>query len=64
MPGKTYDGMEVSEGNKAGLAWEKRIDSEAGSDGRKRLKDASLTYCRQDTFALMSLLEALQEYST
>ena len=60
VPGMTYDGMEVAEGNEAGLAWERMVHAEAGSEERKRLRDALLAYCKQDTLAMLRLLEVLQ----
>jgi hypothetical protein len=56
----SYDGMEVAEGNDAGLAWEKMVHAEAGTEERRRLKEALLAYCRQDTLAMVRLLEVLQ----
>jgi hypothetical protein len=35
----SYDGMEVTEGNEAGLAWEMMLYAEAGSEQRRRLRD-------------------------
>ena len=63
MPGKTYDGMEVSEGNEAGLAWERMLHAEVGSEERKRLRGALLAYCKQDTLAMAKLLEVLCEHT-
>ena len=37
-----YEGMEVSERSEAGLAWEKMVHVEVGTDERKRLRDALL----------------------
>jgi predicted RecB family nuclease len=59
VPGMTYEGMEVAEGSEAGIAWEKMVHAEAGSEERKRLRDALLAYCKQDTLAMAKLLEAL-----
>jgi len=59
VPDMTYDGMEVAEGNEAGLAWEKMVHVEAGSKERRRLRDALLAYCKQDTQAMVRLLEVL-----
>ena len=56
----SYDGMEVAEGNEAGLAWEKMVHSEVGSEERRGLEDALLAYCKQDTLAMARLLEVLQ----
>jgi predicted RecB family nuclease len=60
VPDMSYDGMEVAEGNEAGLAWEKMVHAEVGSEERKRLRDALLAYCKQDTLAMARLLEVLQ----
>ena len=61
VPGMSYDGMEVAEGNEAGLAWEKVVHAEAGSAERRRLTDALLAYCKQDTLAMVRLLDVLPE---
>jgi hypothetical protein len=63
VPDMTYDGMEVSEGSMAGLAWEKMKHPEVGSEERKRLKDSLLAYCKQDTLAMVKLLEVLHKHS-
>jgi len=63
VPGMSYDGMEVSEGNDAGLAWGKMLNAEAGIEERRRLREALLAYCRQDTLAMAKLLEVLYEHA-
>ena len=60
VPEMSYDGMEVAEGSDAGLAWEKMVHSDIESAERKRLREALLAYCRQDTLAMVRLLEVLQ----
>ena len=55
----SYDGMEVAEGNEAGLAWEKMVHAEAGSEERKRLEDALRDYCKQDTLAMVRVVAVL-----
>ena len=59
VPEMTYDGMEVGNGQDAGLAWESltRTGDEAE---RERLRKALLEYCRQDTRALVKILERLE----
>ena len=37
------------------------IHEEAGSKKKKRLRDALLAYCKQDTLAMVRLLEVLYE---
>jgi hypothetical protein len=63
VPDMTYDGMEVSEGNEAGLAWEKMVRAATGSEERKRLRNALLAYCKQDTLAMVRLLEVSYEHA-
>jgi len=60
VPDMTYDGMAVSQGSEAGLAWEKMVHSEAGGDERRKLRDDLLAYCKQDTLAMVRLLEVLR----
>jgi predicted RecB family nuclease len=60
VPGMTYEGMAIAEGNEAGLAWEKMVRAEVGSEERRRLRDALLAYCHQDTLAMVRLVEVLQ----
>ena len=55
--------MEVAEGNEAGLAWERMVHAEVGSEERRRLREALLAYCRQDTLAMSKLLGFLYEYT-
>jgi hypothetical protein len=55
--------MEVAEGSDAGLAWEKMVHAEAGSEERGRLRDALLAYCKQDTLAVAKLPEVLYEHT-
>jgi hypothetical protein len=55
--------MTAAEGNEAGLAWEKMVHAEVGSEERRRLREALLAYCRQDTLAMAKLLEVLYEHT-
>jgi len=59
VPEMTYDGMEVSNGLSAGLAWESLVRGIDNSE-RDRLMKALLAYCGQDTLALVRLLEKLR----
>jgi hypothetical protein len=63
MPGMSYDGMEVAEGNEAGLTWERIVHAEVGSEERRWLREALLAYCRQDTLAMARVLEVLYEHT-
>lgn len=60
VPGMSYDGMEVAEGSDAGLAWEKMIHGEVQGMERNRLREALLAYCKQDTLAMVRLLDVLR----
>lgn len=60
VPDLTYDGMEVSDGGEAGLAWESMVRGSVGTAVRERLRNALLAYCRQDTLALAKLVARLQ----
>lgn len=60
VPEMTYDGMEVGNGQHAGLAWESLV--RGGLDGveRENITKALLAYCCQDTLALVKVLEKLR----
>jgi len=60
VPDMSYDALEVSEGNEAGLAWEKMLRAEVGSEERKKLRNDLLAYCKQDTLAMVRLVEVLR----
>ena len=61
VPELSYEGMEVAHGEQAGLAWEEMVRGEISSQERARLRSALLAYCRQDTWAMASVLKALRE---
>lgn len=56
----TYDGMEVGNGQHAGLALESLIRGTGDQAERERLRKALLDYCRQDTLALVKILDKLR----
>jgi hypothetical protein len=60
VPEMTYYGMEVSNGQSAGLAWESLVRGSLDNSERDRLMKALLAYCGQDTLALVRLLEKLR----
>jgi predicted RecB family nuclease len=64
VPDMTYEGMEVPNGQAAGLAWEQMIGGKATEPERTAMRKALLAYCGQDTLALVRLLEALQSHCT
>lgn len=59
VPEMSYDGMEVAEGNEAGLAWERMIHGQVDEAEKRRLRAALLAYCKQDTLAMVRLLGVL-----
>jgi hypothetical protein len=61
VPDMSYEGMEVAEGSEAGLAWDRMIRGQVDEAGKKRLREALLAYCKQDTLAMVRLLEILRE---
>jgi hypothetical protein len=60
VPDMTYDGMEVANGQGAGLAWEALVRGGLNDDERKRFEKALRAYCGQDTLAMVRLLERLR----
>jgi len=60
VPEMSYDGMEVSDGTEAGLAYEKLVHGNLNPEERQSLKKALLEYCKQDTLAMVKLLECLR----
>jgi predicted RecB family nuclease len=63
VPEMTYEGMEVPNGQAAGLAWESMISNRVTDSERQAKREALLEYCGQDTLALVKLLEALRTAS-
>lgn len=64
VPEMTYEGMEVSEGEEAGLAWERMVRGQTGQQEHARLRKALLEYCCQDTLAMVRLLDRLAAASS
>ena len=63
VPEMTYEGMEVPNGLAAGAAWESMIRSNVSESERRAKQNALLSYCRQDTLAMVRLLGALHTAS-
>lgn len=61
VPEMTYDGMEVANGQAAGVAWESLVRGSLDASERDRLRKALLDYCGQDTLALVRLLNRLRQ---
>jgi len=61
VPDMTYAGMEVADGQAAGLAWESVVRGDCDEGERERKRRALLEYCTQDTLGMLRLLEKLQQ---
>ena len=59
VPGMTYEGMEVTDGTDAGLAWESLVRGSLDQSEREKTRKALLDYCGQDTLAMVRLVEKL-----
>lgn len=55
----TYEGMQIANGQDAGLAWESLIIGWVDQAEHEHIKKALLAYCSQDTIALVKLLGTL-----
>jgi len=60
VPEMTYEGMEVANGQDAGLAWESLVGGNLGQPQGDKIRKALLDYCGQDTLALVMLVEKLR----
>ena len=60
VPEMTYEGMEVANGQAAGLAWETMIGGNSSDAEQQVKRQALLDYCGQDTLALVTLVEKLR----
>jgi predicted RecB family nuclease len=60
VPGMSYAGMAVANGQDAGLAWESLVGGSLDYGRRNRIRKALLDYCGQDTLALARLVDTLQ----
>jgi len=60
VPEMTYEGMEVADGQAAGLAWESLVHGGLGEFERQRIRKVLIDYCGQDTLAMVRLLERLR----
>ncbi len=60
VPEMTYEGMEVADGQAAGLAWESFVHNGLDRDEHDRIRKALLDYCGQDTLGMMGIVGKLQ----
>jgi Domain of unknown function(DUF2779) len=59
IPDMSYAGMQVANGQDAGLAWESLVRGGLDQAEQDRIEKALRDYCGQDTFAMVRLLETL-----
>lgn len=60
VPDMSYEGMEVANGQAAGIAWELLVRGGLYRGECDRIREALLVYCGLDTLAMVKLLEALR----
>jgi hypothetical protein len=58
----TYDGMTVTDGQDAGIAWESLVRGRLDQEKREKIRRALLDYCGQDTLGMVRLLERLRRH--
>jgi predicted RecB family nuclease len=63
VPEMTYEGMDVADGQAAGLAWESLIGGDCSEAERQRKRKGLLDYCGQDTLGMVKLVDRLQHVS-
>jgi predicted RecB family nuclease len=63
VPEMTYDGMEVADGQTAGLAWESLLQSGLDQGEYDKIRKALLDYCGQDTLGMIRLIGKLRSIS-
>jgi hypothetical protein len=60
VPEMTYNGMEVADGQAAGLAWESLMRGGLDRGEHDRIRKALLAYCGQDTLSMVRIVERLR----
>ncbi|MGA8733624.1 MAG: DUF2779 domain-containing protein [Terriglobales bacterium] len=60
VPEMSYQDMQVSNGQEAGLAWESLVRGGLNCDERERVERGLRAYCEQDTLAVVRLVEFLR----
>ena len=63
VPEMTYDGMEVSDGQTAGLAWESLLQGGLDQGEYDKIRKALLDYCGQDTLGMIQIIGKLRRIS-
>jgi predicted RecB family nuclease len=63
VPDMSYAGLEVADGQAAGLAWESLVRGGLDHGERERIRKALLGYCGRDTLGMVRLIEKLHHAS-
>jgi Domain of unknown function(DUF2779) len=63
LPNLSYKGMDVGNGEEAGIAWERMVEPNTSAGEREHIKRALLAYCRQDTWAMVALLNLISKHA-
>jgi len=63
VPGMSYEGLVIQKGDQAQIEYRRWIEMKHGSAEWTELRNALLTYCRQDSLAMAKILEVLYQNS-
>lgn len=61
VPELSYEDIKIQDGSMASVEYMKMIDSETTQDTKTQIGQELLKYCRQDTLAMIKILNALKE---
>jgi hypothetical protein len=64
IPEMSDDGMVISDGEQAGLAWDRLVCGGLDNRQKDKLREALLAYCAQDTRAMAHLVDLLRAART
>jgi hypothetical protein len=59
VPSMAYENLEIQEGQMASLQYLRMIDPATTSEEKEKIKKDLLTYCAQDTMAMVRIREEL-----
>ena len=57
----SYDGLKISSGEQAMLAWPDLINPDHPDEDKTQLKKDMLEYCKLDTLAMVEILKTVEE---
>ena len=59
LTGKSYEGLEIADGQEAGLRFREMAFGNVGNDRKKAIRKALEIYCRQDAEGMLEIVKAL-----